>query len=50
MNWGGRLMAAALETFRREEWRSQQQEASNKIKAAAANKDVGVALVPKVIE
>ena len=46
--WGGDLMAAALEKFRSEEWRSQQQEASNKVKAAAANKDGGVALVPKV--
>ena len=50
MNWGGRLMTAALEKFRSEEWRSQQQEASNKVNAAAANKDGGVALVPKVIE
>ena len=47
---GVALMKDGLRRFRSEEWRSQQQEASNKVQAAAANKYGGVALVPKVIE
>ena len=50
VSWGGDLMKAALEKFHGTEWRSKLREASDKIKADAAKKDLGANLLHKVIE